>query len=188
MAEEYVGVKFRTLFEGASFGNEPERAAVLAELSRLQGKGLIHGIPGNVSMRANEGMVITPTGLDLAKVKDADMVFVTGISEEAGIVKARGRRQPSSESMMHWLIYKEFPKVNAIVHFHSDELLNRPGKIPETGRAHPYGTPGLAHAALEVLKRRRSKIIILRDHGVLAVGPDIGSCHKIIEAALKTAS
>lgn len=185
MAEEYAGVKFKTLFEGASFGCPGEREAIVAELSRLRSLSLLHGIPGNVSVRAKAGIVITPTGMDLAKVREADMVFVSGVNESAGIIKAFGRHQPSSESMMHWLIYKEFPDANAIVHFHSDELLRTPGRIPKIDKAHPYGTLALARAALEALRKSKAlpRIIILREHGALVVGQSLESCHKLVEKA-----
>jgi len=178
MPEGYGGVKFKTLFTAADFAHPKERVAVTGELAWMDATQLLHGIPGNVSVRAKEGLVITPTGKDLAEVKAEDMVLVTGVNESALMVTAAGRLQPSSEAMMHWLAYKEFPKANAIVHFHDDRLLGDK-RFAETEKEHPYGTLELAHAAVKALKK--SKFIVLKGHGGLAVGKDFKSCNALIE-------
>lgn len=183
MAEEYAGVKFKTLFEGVDFSYQKERKELVAEITRLRKMSLIHGIPGNLSVRVPDGMVITPTGKDLAGVNGDDMVLVRGVDEKAGIVRTVGRTPPSSEAMMHWLIYKSFPKEKAIVHFHSDKLLANHAKFVGTEKARHYGTLELAHEALKALKKK--KLIILKEHGGMAVGKDIATCHKMIVAALK---
>jgi L-fuculose-phosphate aldolase len=181
MAEDYAGVKFKTMFTGAGFDYHTERKAIVDELGRLKKSGLLPGIPGNISVRVPDGMVITPAGKDLNYVKEDEMVLVTGVNEGAKMVKVIGKHLPSSETFMHWLAYKALPKSGAVVHFHDDELLRDSKKIATTDEFYNYGTIELAHSAVKALKK--SRFIRLKDHGFLVAGRDLKGCHAAIERA-----
>jgi L-fuculose-phosphate aldolase len=181
MAEDYVGVKFKTLFAGVDFDYPAERKAIVAELGKLKKQGLLPGIPGNVSVRVPKGIIITPAGKDLNFVKEGEMVLVTGVSEWTRTVRVVGPSLPSSEAFMHWLAYKARPKAGAVVHFHDDVLMKRAKNIATTDEFHDYGTLELAHAAAKALKK--SPLIILKDHGFLVAGKDLTDCHRMIEKA-----
>ncbi len=183
MPEGYEGVKFKTLFTAAEFSYRKEREALEGELAWMNSNNLLHGIPGNISVRVKGGLVITPTGKDLAEVKAEDMVLVTGVNESALMVKAVGRFPPSSEAMMHWLVYKGFPKVSAIVHFHDDRMLGDK-RFVSTAEEHPYGTLELARAALKALKK--STFVVLKGHGGLAIGKDLKACNALIQKVEKS--
>jgi len=184
MAEAYTGVKFKTLFEGVDFGYEKERKEIVAELARLGKRELLDSNNGNVSVKVSEGILITPSGKDMSQIKAKDLVLVGGIEEGARLVRTVGRTPPSSEAMMHWLIYEVFPRTKAVVHFHDAEILAKPGKFVETDAYHPYGTLELAYTALKALKKR--KLIILKGHGVLVVGKDLKACHARVEKAVRS--
>jgi ribulose-5-phosphate 4-epimerase/fuculose-1-phosphate aldolase len=144
--------------------------------------GLIHGIPGNLSVRVPEGMVITPAGKDLAEVGEGDLVLVTRVNEEARMVKVSGRLLPSSEAFMHWLAYRARPDSCAVVHFHDDGLLES-GRMATTEESHPYGTLELARSAAKALKK--SRFIRLKGHGFLVAGRDLKDCNAMIAKAEK---
>jgi L-fuculose-phosphate aldolase len=184
MTEVYKGVKFRTLFEGAHFEYSEERNKIIQELSKLKEKGLLDRNNGNISVRAGKGMVITPTGKSMDDIVESDLVYVKGTNESAKLVMAVGTKQPSSESIMHWLIYENYPKVGAVLHFHDTTLLKRNDEFAETEVFHHYGTLELAHEVLKTLKK--SKFIIIKDHGALAIGKDLEACHKLLEKAKKS--
>ena len=179
MAEEYIGVKFKTLFEGVKFELWDERADIVREIDNLGSHRLLERNNGNISVKVEGGLVITPTGMDMSKVETRDMVLVTDFND-SDIVRVVGTSPPSSEARMHWMIYKAFPKVGAIVHFHDNRLF---GKFSETSKEHPYGTLELAKDAIETLKKKN--FIILKNHGPLVVGKDIKECHKLVEKAEK---
>ncbi|MBN2518855.1 MAG: class II aldolase/adducin family protein [Candidatus Altiarchaeota archaeon] len=179
MGERYAGVKFKTMFVG-SRGNKGESGKRIIQISKvLAEKGLVEQKVGNVSERVESGMLITPTGQDLGSLTEEDLVKVVDYLEEANIMKVFGRKQPSSESIMHWMIYKGFQKVNAVVHVHPKDLGGK--KIPETEREQPYGTPELAKEAVKAFKEnKRSKIIVLKNHGIVCIGKDLEECKKML--------
>ncbi|MCB1513198.1 MAG: class II aldolase/adducin family protein, partial [Hyphomicrobiaceae bacterium] len=76
--------------------------------------GLSPGRSGNVSVRFDGGMLITPSGMAYDAIKPADIVFVS----DDGSVGAKSRK-PSSEWRFHLAAYHARPDRNAVVHTHS---------------------------------------------------------------------
>ena len=69
---------------------------------------------GNISIRYNDGFLITPSGAKYSSLKNEDIVFVSldGKFEEK-------KMKPSSEWRFHKDIYLNKKEANAIVHAHS---------------------------------------------------------------------
>ena len=152
----------------------------VAEVYRALGRaGMNAGSSGNVSVRTQHGMVITPSGCSAETIGDFDPVTTTLDG------KTRGNRTPSSEWFMHAAIYRAYTDAAAIVHTHSDACtalacLNEP--LPafhylivrfggDDVRCAPYvtfGTPALADAAVAALADRTA--CLLANHGMIVTG------------------
>lgn len=163
-------------------------AAIVAAYRGLSEAGLLPLSAGNLSVRAGERLLITPTGADRGlRVADLVLIDQEGRAEGAGI--------PSSEWSMHAAIYRARPDAGAVVHTHGDACsalacLRRPlpsfhymvagfggDDVPCTGYA-PFGSARLAGLAADALARRTA--CLLANHGMI--------CHgATIEAAAKTA-
>lgn len=74
--------------------------------------GINQGTSGNLSVRLDEGMLVTPSGMDYASLEPADIVFVDDKAAH------RGRRLPSSEWRIHHDIYAARADAGAILHAH----------------------------------------------------------------------
>jgi len=87
---------------------EPELRQHLVEIChRLYRQGMIAAGDGNVSARFDDDRVlVTPTGLHKGFIRESDLV-VTDLSGKL----LRGTRKPSSEFLMHELVYAERPDV-----------------------------------------------------------------------------
>lgn len=184
MAEEYTGVKFKTMFEGVAFAYPKERKAVIDEIKKLARLNLLDKQNGNISVRVKDGMAITPAAKYLEEMAPEDMVLVKGVINN-DIIRTVGKASPSSEARLHWLIYQSFPKVSAIVHFHDQKLLAS-RKFPETSEELPYGTLELAEEVINALKKSKKGLIIMKGHGAVVIGKDLGSCQKVIERVEKS--
>lgn len=144
------------------------------EMTRL---GLNQGTAGNISVRYQDGMLITPSGMPYEKMTEDDIVYVDNEGNfEAG-------KLPSSEWQFHLAVYQTRPELNAVVHNHAINctgvsILNKdiPAihyMIAVTGTNHvpcvPYATFGTWQLA-EYVKQgiAKSKAILLQHHGMIA--------------------
>jgi L-fuculose-phosphate aldolase len=152
------------------------RDAVARLYQAAAARGLIVGSSGNVSARAPEGMVITPSGSDPETLTASDLATVTldGATLDGGT--------PSSEWAMHAAIYRDCPKAAFVVHSHADACtalaclgLALPAfhyMVVQFGgedvRCAPYvtfGTPALARHAAEAMHERSA--CLLANHGMI---------------------
>lgn len=134
---------------------------------------------GNLSFRTrNNQFIITASGLPLKdNLSDDCFVLVSSCNLKKKIIYAHGIRKPSSETMLHYAIYKKRKDVNAIFHGHSQKILLSKLKFPETKREEPYGTIKLAHAVLEVLDN--NNFLIMKNHGFLSLGKNMKEAGKL---------
>jgi len=99
---------------GRSAAETRARKAVIATALEMSRTKLSPGRSGNVSMRWDEGMLITPSGMAYEAIKPSDIVFVDG----DGAVSKRARK-PSSEWRFHLSAYHARSDMGATVHTHS---------------------------------------------------------------------
>jgi len=164
--------------------HERERQCVAEAAAALLDRGLTHGTAGNVSVRVDDGFLITPSGVG----RDALCADVI-VRMRGGATPEEKAPKPSSEWRFHAAIYAARPDVDAIVHAHSPcataiACLRRdiPAfhyMIAVAGgtdiRCAPYATFGsaaLAEAVVSALEHRRA--CLLANHGVVAVGGTLG--------------
>jgi L-fuculose-phosphate aldolase len=172
LMEGYVGVKFDTRRLESEI--RPDLKDVLPHFSRngqrLRRFGMTPKNAGNMSVSVADGMVITASGSNLGSIEDTDMVYVHRCSVEDTMVEYEGPSLPSSETFLHFLVYRSRPEAKAIVHAHdpvTSALENH--RLKETAREEPYGTLELAHMACETFSQKE-RIIVLKNHGYVAIG------------------
>lgn len=165
-------------------GNEQAlRQSMVDVMQQMDARGLNRGTSGNVSIRVDSGMLVTPSGVVPGRLTAEQMVFV----DNAGNWDDQGPR-PSSEWRMHLGLYLARGEVGAVVHCHSRHatILACAGReIPSVhymvavaGGAKvplaPYATFGseeLAHAIAATLDGYRA--CLMTNHGQIAVGRTI---------------
>ncbi len=180
-------VSFTTTFTD----NLPPRDPALEELKRwckrFHEQGLTPSYEGsslgNLSFRAARGessFVITASQLELKNNLSAEaFVRVHDCSLDQKTVHASGTREPSSESILHFEIYKARSDINAIFHGHCAPILERAEEmgIPITRREEPFGSVALVQRVLEILDDHR--FIIMRNHGFLSLDEDMESAGRL---------
>jgi L-fuculose-phosphate aldolase len=168
-------------------GEKAIRAAICEACRWLVEAGLVQGTSGNVSVRAGERMLITPSGVPYERMEPEDVVAVE-LAGDGSSFRARGGNVPSSEWRFHFDILRSRPEVGAVVHTHSPyatafaicrkELVATHYMIAAAGgptiRVADYatfGTQELSNAALAALEGRWA--CLLANHGVIAMGPTL---------------
>lgn len=165
-----------------------QREALLQAVLKLADFGLMRGSSGNVSVRVENGFLITPSGAAAQDLHAEDMMQM----DMQGIAITEGK--PSTEWRFHRDIYQFRPEVTAVVHTHSmfaTTIACLRKDIPpfhymismaggNTIRCAPYalfGTQALSDAAVQALAGRHA--CLLANHGMIAVGRNLDHALKV---------
>lgn len=152
---------------------------LLKTSQKLAELGLNQGTSGNVSVRCENGFLVTPSGISTQDMLPSSMVNM----QFDGSFEAH--KKPSSEWRFHRDIFVNRPEVNAIIHTHSmfaSTLSTFRRDMPafhymialcggDSIRCAPYalfGTQQLSDLAVIALQDR--KACLLANHGMIAVG------------------
>jgi L-fuculose-phosphate aldolase len=160
------------------------RLEILRIGKMLHEKGLIAATDGNISVRLNDGSVLsTPTCISKGMMSLEDLVVVDMHGR-----RLCGFRDVSSEIAMHMTIYRMRPDVGAIVHAHPptatgfaacglaldqaliSEVLLSLGGVPLARYATP-GTSELSEALEPFIPDHDA--VLMANHGVVSYGADL---------------
>ena len=146
---------------------------------------------GNISVRYNDGFLITPSGKKYSSLKNEDIVFVSldGKFEEK-------KMKPSSEWRFHKDIYLNKTEANAIVHAHSTHAT----AVSTHGKSIPafhymvalaggndikcadyatFGTEELSQNIIKALENR--KACLMSNHGQVAFEKNLNKAFELAQ-------
>jgi L-fuculose-phosphate aldolase len=95
-----------------TLNDREKRQSIIDACLRMSQLGINQGSSGNISLRHDEGMLITPTSVPYETMLPEQIVFM-GLDGSFD-----SRQRPSSEWRFHLDILKARPEVNAVVHAH----------------------------------------------------------------------
>ena len=156
----------------------------IARLARsMYERGLTFGSSGNISVRMDDGWLMTPTGSNLG---DLDPARISRLDESGQLVSGD---KPTKETFLHLAMYDERPAAGAVVHLHSTHsvavscladvdpadvlppitayYVMKVGTLPLV----PYFPPGdadLARAVREMASKHHA--VLLANHGPVVAG------------------
>lgn len=176
-----IAPKFKTHFLGTEIPSDPRLPELKYWCSQFHKFGLAPpyegGSYGNLSFRLKKNeFIITGSKIGLKENLGNDcFVRVVSCDFKNQIVSAYGKKEPSSESMLHYAIYEKRKDINAIFHGHNLSMLDK--NIPETKHAAPYGTIELVDSVLEIVNE--GNLLIIKDHGFISLGKTMGEAGKL---------
>lgn len=161
-----------------------EKREVIHTALEMKNSGLISLSGGNVSMRLPNGhILVTPSGLSYEGMKDKDIVVVDSAGK-----RIEGTLRESVDTVALLYIYENMPEVNAIIHTHQPYatavgLIGDVFPAAVTTLANvtlgpvnvaPYCSAASLDMGVQTVKYIGGKrAVILKHHGVIAVGKDL---------------
>ncbi|MDE8346186.1 MAG: class II aldolase/adducin family protein, partial [Acidocella sp.] len=162
-----------------------DRLALITAAQRLAASGLSPGTSGNLSLRTDGGILITPSAISYGSLTPDSLPL---LKPQRGYGEYDGPLRPSSEWRFHLDIYLARPEIHAIVHHHAPcttALAMARRDIPACHymiasfggasiRCAPYalfGTAALSTAVLHALAGRSA--CLMANHGGLATAATI---------------
>lgn len=168
---------------------EKSRNEIIHYGKKILEDDLTFGAGGNLSLRYNDNMLITPSAVPYNDLMKHEIVYM---DYEGNVIK--GNLKPSSEYRLHALIYENKKNAKAIIHTHSryisvlaainQELVAANYLIASCGDSkvkvapyETYGTLEFAQRAVEYLEDR--KAVILSNHGLVTYGESLEEAYSI---------
>jgi ribulose-5-phosphate 4-epimerase/fuculose-1-phosphate aldolase len=163
-------------------------------------RGLTVGSSGNISVRTDDGWLMTPTNSCLGRL---DPATLSKVDAKGSLLS--GEKQ-TKESFLHLSVYGQRPEAGAVVHLHSTHSVavscladvDPQQPIPPITAYYvmkignlvllPYYAPGdmaLANAVREVAGKHHA--ILLANHGPIVAGKDLESAVYATEELEETA-
>jgi 3-dehydro-4-phosphotetronate decarboxylase len=181
--------------------NESQARDLIAQIGRsMFERRLTFGSSGNISVRIDDGWLMTPTGSSLGRL---DPARLSKLDADGKLVSGDA---PTKESFLHLAMYRERNRAGAVVHLHSTHsvavscldgidhedvlppitayYVMRVGKLPLV----PYFAPGdmaLGEAVGRLAARHSA--MLLANHGPVVAGSSLSAAVDAIEELEETA-
>ena len=177
-----------------------ERDLICRLAKSLFERGLTIGSSGNISVRLDDGWLMTPTGSSMGNL---DPKEISKLDLDGNLISGKS---PTKESFLHIAMYDERPDSGAVVHLHSTHsvavscladidkknvlppitayYVMKIGKLPLV----PYFPPGdvnLARAVKEMASNHHA--VLLANHGPVVAGKTLEDAVYAIEELEETA-
>ena len=177
-----------------------ERDSICRLAKSLFDRGLTIGSSGNISVRLDDGWLMTPTGSSMGNL---DPNEISKVDLDGNLISGKS---PTKESFLHIAMYDERPDSGAVVHLHSTHsvavscladidkknvlppitayYVMKIGKLPLV----PYFPPGdinLARAVKEMASNHHA--VLLANHGPVVAGKTLEDAVYAIEELEETA-
>ena len=176
------------------------REALCRTAHSLYERGLTHGSTGNLSIRLDDGWLMSPTGASLGEL---DPARLSRLDTEGRHVSGD---KPTKESFLHLAMYRQRPGSGAVVHLHSTHsvavsvlaeldpadllppltayYIMRIGTLPLVPY-HPPGDMALADAVGALAGKHHA--MLLANHGPVVAGSSLAAATDAIEELEATA-
>jgi ribulose-5-phosphate 4-epimerase/fuculose-1-phosphate aldolase len=163
-------------------------------------RGLTFGSAGNISVRLEDGWLMTPTNVSLGRLDPA------GLAKLDASGKLVSGDPPTKETFLHRAMYSERPQASAVVHLHSTYsvavsaladidtanvlppitayYVMRVGRLPLVAY-YPPGDPTLADAVQRLAGKHHA--VLLANHGPVVAGSTLDAAVNAIEELEETA-
>ncbi|NOL46002.1 L-fuculose phosphate aldolase [Synechococcus sp. MIT S9220] len=172
------------------FDDQALRQQLVTVARRMNGTGLNQGTSGNLSVRIEEGILVTPSSLPYEQMEVGDLVAL----DLSGQPLKEKQRRPSSEWRLHADVLSCRPEAMAVLHchpIHATALACHDRGIPafhymvavaggDEIRCAPYatfGTKELSDNVVNALAQRNA--CLLARHGMVTLGKDLESALRV---------
>ena len=172
------------------FDDQALRQQLVTVARRMNGTGLNQGTSGNLSVRIEGGILVTPSSLPYEQMEVGDLVAL----DLSGQPLKEKQRRPSSEWRLHADVLSCRPEAMAVLHchpIHATALACHDRGIPafhymvavaggDEIRCAPYatfGTKELSDNVVNALAQRNA--CLLARHGMVTLGKDLESALRV---------
>ena len=137
---------------------------------------------GNISIRMPGTDEFYISASDTGKVKSTSKdhyVKIISCDIDSNHCSYAGKALPSSETLTHYIIYKNSIQTNSVIHIHNNKIWQRLlRKVPTTPLSADYGTVDMVKSVEELFSKnsfQSSRLLVMHGHedGVVCFGSSV---------------
>jgi len=134
-----------------------------------------------MSLSYGKRLLINANNTNFVELKQKDFLEIVDYDPVKNALLTMGPKEPYIDTSVHWLIHHSRNEVNAVIQLCDIRVEKLDKKLPVTDKEYPTGTLEQAKEVLRFL--RDSKIVIIKNQGIVFVG---SSVKEVEELLLKT--
>ncbi len=173
-------LNFQTFYVSKEESNCPLISIVVKFCKKFKDLNMLDNVIEIViSLRYGKRILITTDISDFQNLMKEDFLEIVDYDPVKKILLIIGPKAPRIETPVHWFIHHARDEINVVTQMNDKNIGKRLGKkIPVTEKEYPSGT---IEQTKEILKKLRdSKIVLIKNQGVLFVGGNIKEVEEII--------
>lgn len=169
-----------------------EKEIIQYYIQRLYDKDLTTMSGGNLSVKGENAIYVTPSEIDKGNLTTEDIMEVRENGEKLG------KHRVTSEFPVHQAVYEKNPEGQAVLHSHTFSILGystarilpKVNLLAETGKnlgnkigLAAYADPGTKKLAEETIRilNGSNRVAILENHGLFIVDKNMADCYDVLE-------
>lgn len=132
-----------------------------------------------ISLRYIKRILINADRSNFKDIKQEDFLEIVDYDPLKKVILLIGPKEPRIETPIHWLIHNSRTEINAVIQINDKKLAGIiENKFPTTEKDYPAGTLEQAKEILKIL--RNSKIVVIKNQGVLFVGKNTKETEELV--------
>jgi ribulose-5-phosphate 4-epimerase/fuculose-1-phosphate aldolase len=175
---------FQTFYVSKEESNCPLISEVVRIGKRLKEFEMVENVDKTImSLRYGKRVLINANDTDFGDIKQKDFLEIVDYDPIKKVLLTMGSKAPCIETPVHWLIHHARNEVNVVIQLYDIEGKKSVKNIPTTEKEYPNGTLEQAKEVLKCL--RNSKIVVIKNQGVMFVGSSVKEVEDLLFKTLE---
>jgi ribulose-5-phosphate 4-epimerase/fuculose-1-phosphate aldolase len=164
---------FQTFYTSREVSNCQLISEIIRIIKRFEKIDLLkENIDISISMKYGKRVLINAKNIDIKKINPNGFLEIVDYDPLKKVLLLMGPKEPRIETPIHWLIHHAREEVKAIIQIDNEKIDEKISKkLSTTDKEYQKGT--LEQAKEILFKLRNSKIVIIKNQGVIFVGESI---------------
>ena len=175
---------FQTFYMSKEESNCPLISEVIRIGKKLKEFEIIENVDKTImSLSYGKRILINANNTNFAELKQRDFLEIVDYDPVKKVLLTMGPKEPCINTSVHWLIHHSRNEVNAVIQLYDIKAEKLVKKLPITEKEYPTGTLEQAKEVLKCL--RTSKIVVIKNQGVLFVGSSVKGVEDLLLKTLE---
>jgi ribulose-5-phosphate 4-epimerase/fuculose-1-phosphate aldolase len=178
--QAYPNFSFQTFYVSREVSNCPYISEIIEVIKRFKNVNLLKDkFEISTSIKYGKRILINGNVANMFESKNEDFLEIVDYNPIKKVLLVMGPKEPLIETPIHWLVHHARDEVKAIFQINNKQIIKKfKNKIPTTEKEYQNGT--IEQAKEILLKLRNSKIVIIKNQGVIFVGNSLKDIEDLI--------